>query len=119
MEIKEKVVHHLRKYLSDDQFGLTMPDPDHPGRSRTVPAVDSSRVSVEVTTYNSKVYYVAGEVLSPGRIPSTGNDTVLDAINYAGGLLPNADPQNIRLVRPPAPGATKRVCSRRREHTRR
>ena len=29
----------------------------------------------------------------------------LDAINFAGGLLPTAAPQNIRLVRPAPPGA--------------
>ena len=30
---------------------------------------------------------------------------MLDAINYAGGLIPTAAPQNIRLVRPAPPGA--------------
>ena len=58
-----------------------------------------------MTSYNSKVYYVQGDVLQPGRLPVTGNETVLDAINYAGGLLPSAAPQNIRLVRPAPPGA--------------
>ena len=38
-------------------------------------------------------------------MPITGNETVLDAINYAGGLIPTAAPQNIRLVRPAPPGA--------------
>ena len=38
-------------------------------------------------------------------MPITGNETVLDAINYAGGLTPTAAPQNIRLVRPAPPGA--------------
>ena len=30
---------------------------------------------------------------------------MLDALEYAGGLLPTAAPQNIRLVRPAPPGA--------------
>ncbi len=41
----------------------------------------------------------------PGRLPITGNETVLDAINYAGGLIPTASTVNIRLVRPAPPGA--------------
>ena len=38
-------------------------------------------------------------------MPITGNETVLDAINYAGGLIATAAPTNIRLVRPAPPGA--------------
>ena len=36
-EIKEKVIGHLRKHLSDTQLGLIVPDPDQPdgpGRCR-------------------------------------------------------------------------------------
>ena len=62
-------------------------------------------VFVDVTAYNSKNYYILGDVLIPGKLPITGNETVLDAINYAGGLMPTAAPQNIRLVRPAPPGA--------------
>ncbi len=58
-----------------------------------------------MTAYNSKVYYVQGDVKQPGRLPITGSDTVLDAINYSGGLIPTAAPQNIRLVRPAPKGA--------------
>jgi polysaccharide export outer membrane protein len=43
-------------------------------------------------------------VAAPGRLPITGNETVLDAINYAGGLAPMASVPNIRLVRPAPPG---------------
>ena len=60
---------------------------------------------MDVTAYNSKNYYVLGDVGSPGRLPVTGNETVLDAIQFAGGLLPTAAPKNIRLVRPAPPGA--------------
>ena len=60
---------------------------------------------VDVTAYNSKNYYIMGDVLIPGKLPITGNETVLDAIEFAGGLMPTAAPQNIRLVRPAPPGA--------------
>jgi RNA polymerase sigma factor (sigma-70 family) len=103
-EIKEAVIAHLRKYLGDEQLGLVEPDPQRPGRSRRVAPADSTRVYVDVQAYNSKVYYVLGEVSAPGRLPVTGNDTVLDAINYAGGLYPSAS-RRLRLVRKPAQGS--------------
>jgi len=62
--------------------------------------VDSDRIFVDVTSFNSKVYLVQGDVGTPGRLPTTGKDTILDAINYAGGLVPTAEPQDIHLYRP-------------------
>jgi polysaccharide biosynthesis/export protein len=103
-EIKEKIVLHLRKYLPDEVLGLTEVDPTD-GSSKEVSPRDSPRVFVDVTAYNSKFYYVQGDVAAPGKMPITGNETVLDAINYAGGLIPTASPNNIRLVRPSPPGA--------------
>ena len=82
----------------------TPDDPDDDEQVEVAPA-DTDRVFVDVTAYNSKVYYVQGDVASPGRMPITGNETVLDAINYAGGLMATAAPSNIRLVRPAPPGA--------------
>ncbi len=58
------------------------------------------RVFVDITGYNSAVYFVEGEVGNPGRFPCTGNDTVYDAIAYAGRLLPSANRLNIHLNRP-------------------
>jgi polysaccharide biosynthesis/export protein len=112
-EIKEKIVLHLRQYLSDDSLGLWRarrpedPPAEAGQESDLVPVdpKDSDRVFVDITSYNSKVYYVQGDVAQPGRMPITGNETVLDAINYAGGLIATAAPQNIRLVRPAPPGA--------------
>jgi polysaccharide export outer membrane protein len=107
-EIKEKIVLHLRKYLPDDVLGLTEIDPNDPSgqpRTKEVSPRESNRVFVDVTAYNSKYYYVQGDVAAPGKMPITGNETVLDAINYAGGLISTAAPQNIRLVRPAPPGA--------------
>ena len=116
-EAKEKVIYHLRKYLSDEGLGLLqMDDPgpegfaqpkiDKDGKPMLIENFkDCDRVFLDVTAYNSKNYYVLGDVAAPGRLPVTGNETVLDAIEFAGGLLPTAAPQNIRLVRPAPPGA--------------
>ena len=111
-EMKEKVVLHLRKFLTDEVLGLVEIDPetgagktDAAGKVVTIEPKDSDRVFVDVTAYNSKNYYVLGDVAAPGRLPITGNETVLDALQFAGGLIPTAAPTNIRLVRPAPPGA--------------
>ena len=54
---------------------------------------------VDVTTYNSKNYYVQGAVLIPGKLPVTGRETVLDAINFSGGLASSADHKGVVLYR--------------------
>jgi polysaccharide biosynthesis/export protein len=102
-EIKEKVVIHLRKFITDAALGLV--EYDENGQIWPTPPIDSDRVFVDVTSYNSKVYYIQGDVVQPGRLPITGNETVLDALTFAGGLLPTAAVQDIRLVRPAPPGA--------------
>ena len=103
-EIKEKIILHLREYINDEVLGLAVFDPKTQD-FKQIEARESNRVFVDVTSYNSKVYYVQGDVGVPGRLPITGNETVLDAINYAGGLIPTASANNIRLVRPAPPGA--------------
>jgi polysaccharide export outer membrane protein len=106
-QIKAKVVLHLGRYLSDVSLGLVRIDENgepvkdgRTGRPIAVSPFDTDKVYIEVTGYNSKVYYVQGDVALPGRLPWTGNETALDALNYAGGFLPTADPWSIRLVRP-------------------
>ena len=54
---------------------------------------------MDVVSFNSKVYYVQGDVGVPGRLPITGNETVLDAINYAGG----SDPDGLVCQHPAGP----------------
>ncbi len=100
-EAKAKVVQHLRQYLKDDMLGLTEKD-EATGQERRVGPGMTARVFVDVAAYNSKVYYVQGEVKSPSRLPVTGNETVLDAINFAGGLT--AEAELIGLIRPARPG---------------
>jgi polysaccharide biosynthesis/export protein len=103
-EIKEKIILHLRPYINDEVLGLVTFDP-RTGEVKKPSPAESNRVFVDITSFNSKVYYVQGDVGVPGRLPITGNECVLDAINYAGGLIPTASTTNIRLVRPAPPGA--------------
>jgi protein involved in polysaccharide export with SLBB domain len=79
------------------------------GKWKVVPPADSDRVFVDMTAYNSKNYYILGDVLITGKMAWTGNETVLDAIQYAGGLLPTAEPKDIRLVRPGHSGKPAKV----------
>ena len=72
-EIKEKIVLHLRKFLPDELLGLANIDPKT-GEVLPIEPKDTDRVFVDVTAYNSKVYYVQGDVAQPGRLPITGND---------------------------------------------
>ena len=89
-EVKEKIVLHLRKYLTDEASGWSSIDDTgepawtrRPRKPKLIDPKDSDRrVFVDVTAYNSKNYYVLGDVLIPGRLPITGNETVLDAIEY-------------------------------------
>jgi hypothetical protein len=45
----------------------------------------------------------------PGMLPHTGSETVLDVVQYACGLLPTADPNQISLVRPQRNGKPAKV----------
>ena len=100
IEIKEKVVLHLQKFLTDETLGLVDVGPERPGETiKKIDPKDSDRVFVDVTAFNSKNYYVQGAVLVPGRLPVTGHETVLDAINFAGGLTPQADHAKVVLYR--------------------
>lgn len=62
-------------------------------------------ITVRLIGRQSKVFYVLGEVNSPGSFPLAGRETVLDAIVAAGGLTRQAQERKIILVRPsPADG---------------
>ncbi|MDR3618429.1 MAG: polysaccharide biosynthesis/export family protein [Paludisphaera borealis] len=77
--------------------------------NHALPPHTSDRVFVDVSAYNSKNYFVLGDVGAAGKIPITGNETVLDALQYGGGLLPTAEPKDIRLVRPGRNGKPGKV----------
>jgi polysaccharide biosynthesis/export protein len=71
---------------------------------------EKPEVSVEVTGYNSKVYYViydgggAGQQMA--RMPVTGNETVLDAVSQLSGLPVMSDARRIWISRPAPAGCT-------------
>jgi protein involved in polysaccharide export with SLBB domain len=70
------------------------------GQWHVVPPEQSLTVFVDITAYNSTYYFVQGDVQIVGRLNCTGNETVLDALNFAGGLVATAEPKDIHLVRP-------------------
>jgi protein involved in polysaccharide export with SLBB domain len=89
------------------------PAPPNPSaddiRRKISPPEESATVFVDVTAYNSNNYYVLGDVAVTGRLPWTGNETILDALAYAGGLLASAEPKDIRLVRPGRGGKPSKI----------
>jgi hypothetical protein len=77
------------KWAIEAQLSQTLLDPE---------------VSVDVFAYNSKYYYIVTDGAGYGeqyRLPSTGNETVLDAISQINGL-PSLPP-SAHLVARPAP----------------
>jgi polysaccharide biosynthesis/export protein len=106
-EIKEKIVLHMAKYLNDEILGLVKRDEESgevlvepaTGKPKLIDPKDTDRVFVDVTAYNSRFYYVEGDVYYPSRLAYTGNESVLDVIHFVGGVLPSAERSKIRLIR--------------------
>ena len=97
-EIKEKIINHLRQYLTPEGLGLRKVVGQE---TIEIDPRKSDRVFVDVVSFNSKVYYVQGEVESPGRLPITGNEKVIDAITYGGGpTFKSPGAAMVKLVRP-------------------
>ena len=65
---------------------------------------ETPELSLEITGYNSKVYYMIFDGASAGqqvtRLPITGNETVLDAVSQMQGLPVVADQKQIWISRP-------------------
>ncbi|HLA84977.1 MAG TPA: polysaccharide biosynthesis/export family protein [Thermoguttaceae bacterium] len=94
---------NLRKYGSVHVAGKTLVDIKQAIDKQLSKYLDSPDVSVEVSSYNSKVYYVIVRAKDKGdsvlRVPNTGKETVLDAVAQLRGLrvLPTT---KIWLARP-------------------
>jgi polysaccharide export outer membrane protein len=97
-QAKVKIVEHLREFIPDDVLGLFE---EGEGKQRIpIAPINTSRVFVDVSAHNSKYYYVQGDFGTPGKFPTTGGETVLDAVHYAGGFLHTADPKSLPVIRP-------------------
>ncbi len=91
-EIKEKVVLHLKKLIGPQKLGLM--EAGEPVAPR-----DSDLVFVQLAKSNSKFYYLQGAFVIPGRVPVTGRERILDAVNKANGLASEADSNQVFLYR--------------------
>jgi protein involved in polysaccharide export with SLBB domain len=86
--------------------GLTVPGAREAIEKHLSQFLQSPKISVDVFSYNSKVYYIITEGAGQGdrlvRVPITGNETVLDAISQVGGMT-QISSKNVWIARP-APG---------------
>lgn len=89
--------------------GLTLPEIEEKIRKRLEDYVNAPEVYVDVAYFNSKIFYVLGQTQQTGRLPITGNETVLDGITLAGGLTNFADKNRIFLARPNPGGGCDQV----------
>lgn len=80
-EIKRRIIQALRQDASDLELQLVKVEE---GRPVAVNPDECPAVDVEIIGYNSNVFRVEGAVGHPGTFPVTGNETMLDALNYAG-----------------------------------
>ena len=70
---------------------------------------EEALINVRLISPQGAVYYVLGEVNSPGSFPLIGRETTLDGILAAGGLTDRASPCNIILSRPTPPNGCRVV----------
>jgi polysaccharide export outer membrane protein len=102
-EIEVKIAHHLRALTANERRAAP------PRRGQAYAASEPIRVSVRlINGTQSKTYYVLGAVTTQGKFPSTGNETVLDAILTAG-LRSNNVVEKAYLVRPKPHGGPPNI----------
>ena len=99
-EIQQQVqtqINNIESRKRRSQLALA----SYPGKSQ---AIDDSPidygVTVRLVNQDSSLYYVMGEVNSPGSYPLLRHETVLDAIIAAGGLSSRANEHKLILTRP-------------------
>jgi polysaccharide biosynthesis/export protein len=66
-------------------------------------------LNVRLVEKRGQIYYVLGDVNSPGAYPLEGHETVLDALIKAGGITDQADRRSIVLSKPTLPGECRVV----------
>jgi polysaccharide export outer membrane protein len=101
---------NLGKYGHLQVMSKTVPEIEGIVRSAVAAKTkDAGFISVRLVSRQSKVFYVIGEVNSPGKFQLNGNETVLDALLQAGGLTDKASRDNIILTRPSKPNCPRMV----------
>jgi len=94
---------NLRRYGAVHVTGKTLVETRLAVEKQLSQFFDSPTVSLDVASFNSKVYYVIREEAGAGeyvcRVPVTGNETVLDAISAVGGLS-EVSSKDIWIARP-------------------
>lgn len=97
----------LGKYGRLYAAGRTLPEIEEAVKN-AVRAVEKPEdvgfIDVRLVNRQSKVYYVLGEVTTPGKFPLVGNETVLDGLVTAGGMTDRSSWRDIILVRPTGDG---------------
>ena len=98
---------NLGTYGSVYVTGLTLAEAKEVIEAQLDKFLDAPLVSVDVFSYNSKVYYVitegAGQGDNVAKFPVTGNETVLDAIAQVNGLS-KLSSKEIWIARPAPSG---------------
>lgn len=98
---------NLRQYGSIHLAGLTLTEAKAALEKHLKAYLDSPEASVDIASYNSKVYYIITEGAGQGdnvvRIPVTGNETVLDAVSQVQGLS-QVSGKKIWIARPAPSG---------------
>jgi protein involved in polysaccharide export with SLBB domain len=88
--------------------GLTLPQAKCAIEKYLSQFILNPEISLDVSAYNSKVYYIIADGAGYGqqvyRFPATGNETVLDAISNIGGLPVVSSKRYIWVARPSPPG---------------
>lgn len=114
LELRVWQMPDLDRSLTVDENGrLTVPlIGDVQAADRTAPEIEAeiveriqvfhrtvSRVSLELTAYTSKSFYVIGAVTTPGRYATWPMPDVWSAIREAGGVAPDGDLSHVRVYR--------------------
>ena len=71
------------------------------GDTVEIPRMPGGMPGKQLTTDYSEqknLYYILGQVLSPGRQPFEENLDIFDALGAAGGVTPMADSRDVRLI---------------------
>lgn len=93
----------LGSYGSILVVGMTVAEAKQAVEEHLSQFLDRPEVSLSVFAYNSKAYYVVVQGAGAGdqlfRFPSTGNETVIDALAQIQGLTPNSSTR-IWIARP-------------------